>query len=155
MLISKVVRPPFHQLWHSLEGQHPLQAVGLVVAAGIAGAVMWRVKRTPGPTPEEMERRRRERISAIGRITDGVILDTRTLSNEESSEPTPEVLIYSYRLAGVTYECAQDVSGFPEKVTDCRLDQPVQVRYDPRNPGNSLIVSESWTGVWRPGQRRQ
>jgi hypothetical protein len=23
------------------------------------------------------------------------------------------------------------------------------VRYDPRNPGNSILVSESWSGLWQ------
>jgi hypothetical protein len=59
------------------------------------------------------------------------------------------VLIYSYRLAGVTYDCAQDVSKLPERVTGWRLDQPLQVRYDPRNPGNSVVVAETWSGLWQ------
>jgi hypothetical protein len=29
------------------------------------------------------------------------------------------------------------------------LDQPLQVRYDPRNPGNSVVVAESWSGLWQ------
>ena len=36
-----------------------------------------------------------------------------------------------------------------------RIDQSVQVRYDPRNPGNSIIVSETRTGLWlHPNERR-
>jgi hypothetical protein len=101
------------------------------------------------PSPEEVERRRRERLATTGRITDGVIVDARTLSGEDSVSPTPEVLVYSYRLAGVTYNCAQDVSRLPEQVRGFRIDQPVQVRYDQRNPGNSVLVSESWTGLWQ------
>jgi hypothetical protein len=97
---------------------------------------------------EEIERRRREELALSGRITDGVILDARTLGNEDSVSPTPEVLVYSYSLAGLTYNCAQDVSGLPNEVVGFRIDQPVQVRYDPRNPGNSIIVSETWTGLW-------
>jgi hypothetical protein len=60
----------------------------------------------------------------------------------------PEVLVYSYQFAGVTYNCAQDVSRLSDRVGGYRLDQPVQVRYDPRNPGNSIIVAEDWTGLW-------
>ncbi len=148
------MRPALQQLTHFLQSHDPRLAAAIAVGAGVAATALWLLTRSHGPTPAELERRRREHISVIGRITDGVILDTRTLSNEESSAPTPEVLIYTYRLAGVTYECAQDVSDFPDLVANCRLDQCVQVRYDPRNPGNSLLVSESWTGVWQPGQRR-
>lgn len=154
ILISKVVRPELHQVTDLLHGHNPRVAAAVAAGALVGVSLCWRLARSHRPTAEELERRRRERISSIGRITDGVILDTRTLRNEECYEPTPEVLVYTYRLGGVTYECAQDVSSFPEKVSDCKLDQPVQVRYDPRNPGNSLLVSESWTGLWRPGERR-
>ena len=160
MLISKPVRPSLHQLTYFLQrhgafhGRDPRIVAGLAGAAAVAAAGAWLLLRSKRPTAEELEHRRREHLSNFGRITDGVILDTRTLRGEESYAPPPEVLVYSYRHAGVTYECAQDVSGFPERVTDCRLDQTVQVRYDPRNPGNSLLVSEDWTGLWLPGQRR-
>ena len=99
------------------------------------------------PDAEELERRRREALAANGRITDGVVVDARTLHGEESHAATPEVLVYSYELGGVTYECAQDVSRLGERVRGYRVDQPVQVRYDPRNPGNSVVVAESWSGL--------
>jgi hypothetical protein len=120
-------------------------ALGIVVLTVIVGFIVHALR----PSPEEVERRRRERLATTGRITDGVIVDARTLSGEDSVSPTPEVLVYSYRLAGVTYNCAQDVSRLPEQVRGFRIDQPVQVRYDQRNPGNSVLVSESWTGLWQ------
>ena len=120
-------------------------AAGLVVLAGL----IWLIIRLRRPSPDEIERRRREHLASIGRITDGVILDARTLSGDDSISPTPDVLVYSYRLAGVTYNCAQDVRNLPDQVLGFRIDQPVQLRYDPRNPGNSIIVSESWTGLWQ------
>ncbi len=121
------------------------------VAAGVVAviALIWLIIRLRRPSPEEIERRRRDQLTRTGRITDGVIVDARTLSGEDSISPTPEVLVYSYRLAGVTYNCAQDVSRLPEQVVGFRIDQPVQLRYDPRNPGNSILVSESWTGLWQ------
>jgi hypothetical protein len=121
------------------------------IAAGVVGLIglIWLILYLRRPSPEEIERRRREHLARTGRITDGVILDARTLSGDDSVSPTPEVLVYSYRLAGVTYNCAQDVSRLPGKVLGFRIDQPVQLRYDPRNPGNSILVSESWTGLWQ------
>ncbi len=60
----------------------------------------------------------------------------------------PNTLIYRYRASGVTYECAQDVGGpLSEHVRDVRIDLPVQVRFDPRNPANSIVVAESWNGL--------
>ena len=30
-----------------------------------------------------------------------------------------------------------------------RLDQPISLRYDPRHPGNSILASETWSGLWQ------
>jgi hypothetical protein len=62
-------------------------------------------------------------------------------------ESLPSVLIYSYRVSGVSYECAQDVSLLADYVRHLRIDLPIQVRYDPHNPSNSIVVSESWSGL--------
>ena len=67
---------------------------------------------------------------------------------------TPEVLVYRYRLAGVVYECAQDVSQLAELVRDCQIGNAVQVRYDPRNPGDSILLAEGWSGLWLPSSTR-
>src|ERR1700761_7431612 len=131
-----------------LRGIDPRVLVGIVVALIALPLIIWWVRVLRRPSPEEMERRRRERLASIGRITDGHLLDARTLDGEESSSPTPDVLFYSYRLAGVTYNCAQDVSRLADRIQGYRLDQPLQVRYDPRNPGNSIVVSETWSGLW-------
>lgn len=103
--------------------------------------------RSRRPDAEEIERRRREQLASMGRIVDGHIVDARSLDGEESISATPEVLFYSYRLAGVTYNCAQDVSRLPEQVRGWVLDQSVSVRYDARNPGNSIVLSEAWNGL--------
>jgi hypothetical protein len=119
---------------------------GSVVVLILATILILRLRR---PSAAEIERRRREHLALTGRITDGVIVDARTLSGDDSISPTPEVLVYTYRLAGVTYNCAQDVSLLGERIVGFRIDQPVQLRYDPRNPGNSILVSETWTGLWQ------
>jgi hypothetical protein len=123
-----------------------LAVIGVLLTVIVATWIVIRVRR---PSAEEIERRRRERLALTGRITDGVIVDAKNLSGEDSVSPTPEVLVYSYRLAGVTYNCAQDVSRLADRVLGFRLDQPIQIRYDPRNPGNSILVSESWSGLWQ------
>jgi hypothetical protein len=122
-------------------------ATGVVAGIILLAVGAWLLVRMRRPSAEEIERRRRAGLSEKGRITDGFILDARTLAGEESTAEQPEVLVYSYRLGGVVYNCAQDVSMLPERVTGFRLDQPVQVRYDPRNPGNSILVSETWSGL--------
>lgn len=92
-----------------------------------------------------MERERRELLASIGRITDGSITDAPV--QQAGLDAGPLVIVYNYRIAGVTYECAQDVSSLAQHVRDVRADLPVQVRYDMHNPGNSIVVSESWSGL--------
>jgi hypothetical protein len=130
--------------------------IGVVAAAGVASYVMTRRK----PTAEELERERRDLLAQSGRITDGTIMDTmitetrqpdpspsETDASPNGSAPTPDIIVYNYRIAGVTYECAQDVTMLAEHVHNIRTDLPIQVRYAPHNPANSIIVAESWSGL--------
>ena len=132
-----------------LHQRDPRLLAAVLLGLVLLSVIVWLYIRWRAPSAEEIERRRRERLAMIGRICDGVIVDARTLNGEDSISPTPEVLVYSYRLAGVTYNCAQDVSRLAERVVGFRIDQPIQIRYDPRNPGNSVLVSESWSGLWQ------
>jgi hypothetical protein len=129
---------------------------GVATVAGIATYVLTRRK----PTPEEIERERRDLLARSGRITDGTIMDTMitearnsSASVPETSTPadnlphTPQIIVYNYRIAGVTYECAQDVTALAEYVHGIRTDLPIQVRYLPQNPANSIVVAESWSGL--------
>jgi hypothetical protein len=134
---------------------------GVAAAAGIAAYVLTRHK----PTPEEVERERRDLLARSGRITDGTIMDTMIMEARNSSVsvpdlsdaemptpaddsvPTPQIIVYNYRIAGVTYECAQDVTALAQYVHGIRTDLPIQVRYLPQNPANSIVVAESWSGL--------
>ncbi|WP_213803942.1 hypothetical protein [Granulicella sp. dw_53] len=118
---------------------------GIAVAAGVTSYVLTRRQ----PTPDEIERARRDLLALTGRITDGSITETQWLIASGDSTPSdvPAVLVYSYVIAGVTYECAQDVSALEEHVRHVRVDLPIQVRFDPRNPANSIVVAESWSGL--------
>jgi hypothetical protein len=132
---------------------HPRIVSGVTVGAVAAAGIVWLIVRSHRPSAAEIERRRREKLTATGRLTDGSIVDARTFDGEESVSATPDLLLYRYRIAGVTYDCGQDVSLIPECTAGFRIDQPVQVRYDPRNPGNSIIVSEDWSGLRMQPQR--
>ncbi len=105
-----------------------------------------------GPQPPqdsraERERERRLRISEIGRITDGTVLDVNEMEQEGSGEL--QFLIYQYDVAGVSYEASQDITYLRHKVDlhTCRIGLPTSIKYDPANPGNSIVVSESWSGL--------
>jgi hypothetical protein len=116
-------------------------AVTAAAAATAATYILTRKK----PTPEEFERQRRDQLATVGRITDGTITDAPFAPDDPTH--TPRLLIYDYRIAGVTYECAQDVTTLAEHVRDIRTDLPIQVRYDLHNPANSIVVAESWSGI--------
>jgi hypothetical protein len=142
----------------TLRSPRVLIALGATTAAAI-GATTYALTRRR-PSAEELERERRELLARTGRITDGTIMDTMiaevrkpALDLADDPEPvrqgpmTPEMIVYVYRIAGVTYECAQDVTMLPELVHGVRTDLPIQVRYAPQNPANSIVVSETWSGL--------
>jgi hypothetical protein len=93
------------------------------------------------PSARQLEERRRRRLATAGRIVDGSIVDA------EPMDAVPQVIIYSYRIAGVSYECSQDVSALGPMVANLRLDYPVQVRYSRDNPADSIVVAETWNGL--------
>ncbi len=63
--------------------------------------------------------------------------------------PLRQLVIYSYTIAGVTYEAAQDVTTLLPRLRfeRCLSGVPASIKYDPANPSNSVIVSEEWSGL--------
>jgi hypothetical protein len=119
-----------------------------LLAGGIAFCVAgYALLRRRSKTPAEIERERRDLLSEIGRITDGTVIDVQEL-NENGHRPAT-LLIYHYDVAGVSYEASQDVTYLRQWINlqSCRLGVPTSVRYDPANPGNSMVVSERWNGL--------
>jgi hypothetical protein len=96
--------------------------------------------------PAELEKLRRLDINKRGRIRAGRVVDL--LEAETAGSKTP-LLIYSYEVAGVTYEAAQDVSALPEIAARARVfsGRTASVKYDPKRPGNSIIACEEWNGL--------
>jgi len=109
-------------------------------------------------TADDLERERRAWLEGTGRITDGTVIDVQELTPEQSAKEsarekdkrhTAIMLIYKYDVAGVSYECSQDVTYLRHWINlhSCRLGLHTSVKYDPQNPGNSLVVSENWMGL--------
>jgi len=96
---------------------------------------------------EELERQRREWLDRVGRITDGTVIDVQEMPADKHKSAT--LLIFQYDVAGVSYEASQDVTYLRQLINlhSCRLGLPTSVRYDPQNPGNSIVVSERWMGL--------
>jgi hypothetical protein len=125
-----------------------LRLYSLIAIAGVGllfGANAW--ARSRRKTPDQKERERRMRISEMGRITDGTVIDVNEMQTNGSGEL--QLLIYHYDVAGVSYEASQDVSTLRHMVDlhSCRAGLMTSIKYDPGNPGNSIVISENWTGL--------
>jgi hypothetical protein len=117
--------------------------VGGASAVGAAYLMFGRKKKSAA----EIERQRRDWLNQIGRITDGTVIDVQELAQNGHAPAT--LLIFHYDVGGVSYEASQDVTHLRQLINlhSCRLGLPTSVRYDPQNPGNSIVVSEKWMGL--------
>jgi hypothetical protein len=132
---------PGHTLPFSPQAVMLFGAGTFVAIAGVIGYRAWKLART---TPEERERRRREALAARGKITDATLVEIRD-----------DVLFYSYRVRGVEYTASQDVGGLKEQMpSGVSLGiGPVSVKYHPRNPADSIVLAEQWSGLRARGAR--
>lgn len=122
-----------------------LAATGLCVG----GVLTWNALRKR-PSEEELEKLRRQHLVKVGRIIDGTIMDIADVDAGECGRSDGmQLILYKYEIAGVVYECSQDVTHLKELVNiyECRLTFPCSVRYDPHRPTNSIIVAEDWSGL--------
>jgi hypothetical protein len=122
-----------------------LAAGASLLAALTVGTVLY--VRRKRPTEEEVERARRKSLAQSGRVIDGMLLDMREITTEDGRNLT--MLEYSYRSAGVDYECSQDITTLLNVVdiSEMRAGFPCSVRYETGNPQNSIILAESWSGL--------
>ncbi|HEY1581236.1 MAG TPA: hypothetical protein VGF82_29560 [Terracidiphilus sp.] len=121
-------------------------AAGITLIAGLtAGTVLY--LRRKKPTEEELERARRKVLTLSGRLIDGMLLDVREITTDDGRSLT--MLEYSYRSAGVDYECSQDITTLLNVVetNEMRAGFPCTVRCQPGNPQNSIVIAESWSGL--------
>src|SRR5271170_141273 len=103
-----------------------LVAVAILIARQIQG------------TPDKRERKRRLTVNMEGRLGDALI-----------TEATDSALYYSYSVGGVQYEASQDVASLrhllpPEPE---RLIGLASLKYTQRNPANSILICERWSGL--------
>ncbi|HUB33815.1 MAG TPA: hypothetical protein VMA31_12325 [Bryobacteraceae bacterium] len=115
--------------------------VVLAVLVGIMAYRAWQSARIP---PEERERQRREVLVSSGKMGDATL-----------TEVQEGMLYYAYVVRGVEYTASQDVSLLKEQVpADLSALVAVSVRYDSRNPANSIVVAENWSGL-RLGEQKK
>jgi hypothetical protein len=105
----------------------------LVVLVAIMGYRAWQASRI---SPEERERRRRAVLVARGKMGDATIVEVRE-----------DHLFYAYLVRGVEYTASQDVGRLKEHMPELAAITAVSVKYDPKNPANSIILAETWSGL--------
>ena len=125
----------------------PLRIYGMVLGGAAAATTAYFFLRRKPKTADELERERRAWLDRAGRITDGTVIDVQELQMDGRRPAT--LLIFHYDVAGVSYEASQDVTYLRQLINlhYCRLGLPTSVRYDPQNPGNSIVLSERWMGL--------
>jgi hypothetical protein len=121
-------------------------AGGIASLAVLGGFVAWVMLRKR-PSEEELERMRRRLLVQTGRIVDGMLLDICEINASDGRPLT--MLLFSYRIGGVDYECSQDITDLGSLVdlAQIRVGFPCSVRYQPGNPENSIVISEGWSGL--------
>jgi hypothetical protein len=64
-------------------------------------------------------------------------------------EAEGSILHYTYSVSGVDYNASQDISGLSNLVPrDAALIiGPVTLKYLVRNPANSIVICETWSGL--------
>lgn len=129
---------------------YPMLAIG--AGAALLGYAM--LSRRSKKSPEQLEYERRSELTLGGRIIDGTIIDVQELEDDATGRQMI-LLIYTYDVAGVTYEASQDVTHLRQFIDlySCRLGLPASIRYDPHNPGDSIVISETWSGLRKPSIR--
>lgn len=114
-----------------------LVALLAVSAAVLVALGLWIVSRIRRNSSDR-ERRRRLAVNVRGRLGDATITDI-----------ADDTIFYSYTVSGVVYEGSQDISQLRDFIygdTE-RVIGPVTMKYSPRNPANSIILCEEWSGL--------
>ena len=111
-----------------------LLSVFVVVAISIAIVIVLR----PRKSPADRELLRRMAVHRLGRIGDGFI-----------TEASDRIIYYSYSIGGVEYAASQDISTLRHRipVDPETLIGPVGLKFMPRNPFDSIVLCEEWSGI--------
>jgi hypothetical protein len=110
----------------------------VAIAGFVAGIwILMKYRRSPA----QRERLRREAVNRLGRMGDAMITDV-----------SEDIIYYEYSVSGVEYTASQDISAIRDRVpTDPSvLIGPATIKYLIKNPFNSILLSEGWSGFRVP-----
>jgi hypothetical protein len=113
-----------------------IASLGLIALAG--AVIWWRISRKKDPTPDEVEAHRRAWLARYGKLSGGEIIEIDEMS-----------LSYTYAVRSLNYTASQDISALRAYLPEDHwsIIGGVGVRYDPRNPANSVVLCETWSGL--------
>jgi hypothetical protein len=111
-----------------------LAVLALLVAVAYGVRVYLRTR----PSASELERRRRVMLSNSGKMGDANLIELRE-----------GIMYYSYSVRGVEYHATQDVTDIANILPADAWTSigPISVKYDARNPANSIVLCEQWSGL--------
>ena len=127
-------------------------ATAAALVAALVIVALWLLLRKR-PTPDELERARRQFLAQSGRLVDGMLLDICVVEAPQKSKNEPArtltLLVYNYRIGGVDYESSQDITDLSDVVdpAQVRAGFTCSARYQPGDPQNSIVVAEDWSGL--------
>ena len=131
--------------WAEVAAAFAVVAV-LAVTAVVFLAGKWRRENDP----DEKERLRRLEVNRNGRITSGEVID---IVDEEVAPngSRRRFLHYRYTVGAVDFAACQDVTLISARIGDDPqgIVGSVAVKYHNKNPYNSIIVCEHWSGCRR------
>ena len=110
--------------------------IGVAIALIVLG--VWIALRVVQGSPEKRERKRRLHINRNGRLGDALI-----------TEATETSLYYNYSVHGVEYSASQDIGTLRDRLPPelGRLVGLANLKYAPKNPANSILICEEWSGI--------
>ena len=124
----------------SLNSLTTVETVTLILAltlGAILFAIGYQAWKRSRVTPEERERLRRDALVAEGKMGDATLMEVRD-----------DFLVYSYNVRGIEYTASQEIAVLKQHVpSDLSALASVSVKYDPRNPANSIVLAEHWSGL--------
>ena len=100
---------------------------GVMLVAGV-GYSMWARRE---PTEDEIEQKRRSHLNQVGRIAEGQILEILDVTPEQAKARGPAFL-------------RRNEKASPQLLVPGR---PASVKYDPSNPGDSILIADDWSGL--------
>ena len=97
---------------------------------------LWNLFQKEKPDSKNAERERHQRLLTTGRIAEGRIIDVDGAGLDDIKQ-----IFYVYNVNGADYESSDFLTADQrERMGEYAPGSKISVRYDPRQPANSVVV---------------